>query len=165
MSCDAQTHHHVLTRLVFFWLQQLRRNLTALPLRTSLSATTTKSVRVFDPAPNPGVFTADGMDQFAGSPWFSSALPLSSMGIRAWRMASAQASPSSPAATQYTSEAVATSKEWASLPGNWAAESWAGPRTCSTCDRLISCRRTEELHQLLPTISLPPPSQASFPTL
>lgn len=84
----------------------------------------------------------------AHSPWISSVLLLSSMGIRAWRMASAQASPSSPAATQYTSEAVATSKEWALSPGNKAVASWVGPRTCSTCDRLISCRRTGEFLQI-----------------
>lgn len=73
------------------------------------------------------------------SPCFSSSCPLLPWtGIRAWRTALSQAGPSSPATTQYTSEAVTTSKEWLLLPGDKGTESWAGPRTCSTSDRAIS---------------------------
>lgn len=76
------------------------------------------------------------------SPWFSSLCPpLLSTGIRPWRMALSQTGPSSPATTQYTSAAVTTSNEWALLPGNTGMERWAGPRTCSTSDRGISCRK------------------------
>lgn len=66
--------------------------------------------------------------------------PLPCTGIRAWRMTVSQASPWSPATTQYTREAVTTSKECALWPGKWGMESWAGPRTCSTSEREISCR-------------------------
>lgn len=77
------------------------------------------------------------------SPWFSR-LPLLLLwtGIRAWWMAPAQANPFSPATTQKTSVAVTTSKE-TTQPGGEGTDSWAGPRTCSTLDRAISCRRAE----------------------
>lgn len=64
-----------------------------LPLRASPPGTTTEPIR-------PLTRAADGTFVFfflaARLPWTSSALLLSSMGIRAWQMASAQACPSAP---------------------------------------------------------------------